>query len=140
MDWQEALEIIVARRKNERYRILCDESHSEHKLHRASVIRQVTGENPVIVPDRPTHTVLGGTGGSLVKISCEESFKLTQEIKACPHNHKDPPCGCSGSRCRIGKMGRPDPPHEGTIVQFFDCWSCLYPNDERPLPHITKVF
>ncbi len=39
MIWQDALEIIVARTKHERYRVLCSDSWIDHESWRAFIVR-----------------------------------------------------------------------------------------------------
>ena len=55
MTWTEALEIVVARTKHERYRVLCSDDHRDREIWRARLISHATGEpiqRPVESPDQ----------------------------------------------------------------------------------------
>jgi hypothetical protein len=80
-----------------------------------------------------------GVDGQPVKIPSSESMKLLNEIRACPHHHNDPPCGCGGARCRISKMGKLDSVHGGSMVNFWDCAACLRPGNEMYSKNATFI-
>ena len=44
MNWQEAIETVIAKTKHERLRELCDDAHPDHALHRRRVIAKATGK------------------------------------------------------------------------------------------------
>jgi hypothetical protein len=44
MDWQEALEVVLARTKHRRYVELCAAEHPDHEYHRRRMIEKATGE------------------------------------------------------------------------------------------------
>lgn len=71
-----------------------------------------------------------GAHGQIVKIPTIEMIKLVHEINSCEHHHNDFPCGCGMSRCRIGKQGKSDPVHGGTLVSLWNCAHCLHPENE----------
>ncbi len=51
MTWQDALDLVVARTRHERYRVLCHDKHPDHAIWRARMISQATGEPIVEDPD-----------------------------------------------------------------------------------------
>jgi hypothetical protein len=143
MTYIEALDMISNHSHIQRYRELCLDSYPDHEAYRELVIKIAKGEPLPGKQNRPLqnteYAVVAGSAGSLIKIPLEKSIKLTTQINKCPHKHNDPPCGCNGSRCRIGKFGKPDFKYGGTLVTFFDCWHCVAPDDEGPLKYVTKV-
>jgi hypothetical protein len=46
MDWQAALDIVIARTSHLRYRELCDEGHPDHLIHRQRIVEKATGQAP----------------------------------------------------------------------------------------------
>jgi hypothetical protein len=62
MTWQEALEIVVARTKHERYRDLCSDECAMHEAYRALMIRQAIDEPELAPPDQsqPVTPCCGG--------------------------------------------------------------------------------
>lgn len=46
MDWSEALEIVIARTRHERFRVLCAGDHADHEVWRRKVIELAGGEPP----------------------------------------------------------------------------------------------
>ena len=53
MTYPEALEIVIARTKHERYRQLCADDHPDHLAWRAHVIAEASG-----APKRPAHPTM----------------------------------------------------------------------------------
>lgn len=70
MNWSEAIEIEISRRGHQRWRVLCDESHPDHEIHRKRIVEMATGE-----------------------ISSSPSTPMVARVVATPPN----PCGGCGS-------------------------------------------
>jgi hypothetical protein len=87
---------------------------------------------PNIIKNIP---ISNGAGG-FEKIPLQESVRINKLINECQYRHKNPPCGCGGARCSVGK-GRPDPPNN-SIVTFWDCAACIAPDVEMYSKHAYK--
>ncbi len=53
MDWQAAIEIVVARTGREFYRVACSDDRPDHPAWRAEMIRQASNEPPPAPPASP---------------------------------------------------------------------------------------
>lgn len=105
MDWQQALELIVARAGHARYRDLCDESHPDHTIWRARMIERATGE-----PAPPAATIAAPPRPDLA-----EAVGLVRRMNGCPFRSTEG-CGCSGGKCAL---------RGGAIVSHIDCFACV---------------
>ncbi len=113
MTWTDAVDIVVARTKHEKYRELCEESRPGHDQWRAVVIAMA-----VEAPEYPPVTTQIVRGESQALIPLQESLAILNQIKACPYRSRDSGCGCAGMRCALGKG-------KSGIVSFNDCLTCV---------------
>lgn len=104
MTWPEALEIMVARRGVERYRVLCADAHPDHAWWRVEMVRMVAAPPPAYASTVTTTTMPTAV-----------SLALTARMKACPYRSVPPGC-CSGGRCAL---------RGGAAVSHLDCFPCL---------------
>ena len=96
MHWTDALEIIVARTRHERYRVLCADDHPDREAWRIRILAMAAEPEPAI----PVSVAL----------------TLARRMRCCPFRSTDPGCGCSGGRCALRR---------GAIVSHRDCFDCL---------------
>jgi hypothetical protein len=106
MDWPEAIEVVIARTKHERYRELCDDTHPDHPAWRRRIIALATGE-PESLP------LSLRQDNSLPTVS--EAWDLTRAMRACPFWSRRPGC-CTGANCAL---------RSGAVVSHVDCFACL---------------
>lgn len=126
MEWEAALEIVVARTGHERYRVLCDESHPDHAIHRRRVIELATA-----TPREPSYPSLArqalnlaGAAGRVVaavangvayRVSEEEHARRLAICQACEFHdaakRRCTKCGCGGAKLHLATERCPlEPP------------------------------
>jgi hypothetical protein len=95
--------------------------------------RSKIGTNKVV----SSRIVISTGGGGMVTVPSSESIQLTKEMKSCKYYQKESNCGCGMSRCLAGK-GKPDINNTG-LVNVWDCYACLRPDNELYAKHSYKL-
>ena len=123
MDWEQALEIVVARTKHERYRTLCADDHPDREIHRARVTAKASGPapSPAAYPSlfRQAANLAGAAGrvvaaaakGEPVLASPEVRAERTAICAACEFHdaakNRCTKCGCTGAKLHLAPMQCP---------------------------------
>jgi hypothetical protein len=79
MTWTEALDILVARTRHERYRQLCAEDHPDHEVWRARVVSEATGQ-PIEYPSVATQ--VGNALGAAARFVASGGAVVSEEEQA----------------------------------------------------------
>lgn len=106
----QALDLVIAQTGHERFRSLCDPSHTDFRPDYVGLVMKLAIDPSLITsplqPSRPRPHLSNG-----------RLLDLVQRIHACPHWSKSD-CGCLANCCAIGKG-------EGGRVTIEDCRECL---------------
>lgn len=112
MTLAEALEIVIARTKHERYRWLCSDANPDaesREAYRGLMVRLASDGDlpPQPPPPRPLSRTL----------------ELLSRMHACPSRTERADCGCAGlATCSLGKG-------QAGVVNHQDCFACLEASD-----------
>lgn len=129
MMWQEALEIVVARTRHERYRELCSDDNpdaEQRDAYRTGVIEMAESVEPKRQRQRHApYTPAATTDPSRPTVA--QSTSLLKQMKSCPFRSTNSSCGCQGAWCSLKADASGRRP---SIVGHQDCFSCIreYPN------------
>jgi hypothetical protein len=126
MSWEEALEVVVARTRNERFRTVCGEDHPDHEVWRRKVVEKATGQapTPAEYPSlfRQAANLAGAVGRVVAAAAQGEAVLVTAEVLeqrraiclGCDLNgHRESggirctKCGCLGIRLEFAALACP---------------------------------
>lgn len=114
MDYAEAVEIVIARTKHERFRYLCSDDNPNREAWRAHVISEATGE-----PRQPAITS---------NPTVQRQRLLATLVKACPYRENTSSCGCGASKCHAAWGSSRIDPQAANMQDCLDCVLTLLPD------------
>lgn len=115
MEWEEALESVIANGGPEKYREYCAESHPRHEDWRAKMIAKAGGEPPVRYPPiaRQAANLAGAVGrvvsavvnGEPVRVAAEVLERRRAICLTCEFHDRErgrcTKCGCGGAKLEL---------------------------------------
>ena len=101
MTWRSALDVVVARTRHERFRLLCSADSPDHEAYRQLMIRMAAEDEPL--------------APALLPLT--ESLPLLRLVNSCLYRSRDTACGCSGFRCALRTVN--------PVVNHLECLECV---------------